>query len=422
MHQNALIYFIKAPIEGKVKTRLAKSIGHEKATAFYRYCVEKLLALKAPPQCDRFIAYDDMDELIQLPSCHLFPQTKGDLGQRMYDAFTHVFSLGYQSVILTGSDIPSLDEAILEDAFALLSTSDAILSPTLDGGYYLIGFHASTFTCKAFEGITYSKEDVFEKTLTQLQPLHVSMGKMLQDIDTVDDLKAYDKNFFAFPHISVIIPVYREDAVLLTTIATLRQNAKGNDFEIIVVDTSEKTTIDAFPLLHVRTGMSSQQGRAHQMNEGALMAQGDILLFLHADTHVPKHWDAILKKAGKVGAFKLGIDSPKYIFRVIETLVYLRTTLTKIPYGDQGHFFETSFFRQLGGYATIPLMEDIEVMKRVKKRGEKITLLEDKVLTSPRRWEKEGIVYTTLRNRILSFLYFMGVSPKNLVKCYKPHR
>lgn len=417
MHTNALIYFIKAPIQGRVKTRLAKSIGDEKATAFYRYCVEKLLALKAPQACDIFIAYDAMFETVSLPSCHLFLQTKGDLGQRMHDAFVHVFALGYQSVILTGSDIPHIDEAILEDSFTLLSASDALLSPTLDGGFYLIGFHALTFTCKAFENIIYSQNDVFAKTLAQLKPLHVSQGKMLRDIDTIDDLKAYDTNFFPFPSISVIIPVYHEGETLLKTIDALFQNAKENNFEIIVIDTSEKTTIGAFPLLHVRTGIA-QKGRAHQMNEGALMAQGDKLLFLHADTRVPKHWDEIVKKGGKVGAFRLGIDSPKPIFRTIETLAHFRTTLTQIPYGDQGHFFETSFFRQLGGYTQIPLMEDIEIMKQVKTRGEKITLLDEEVLTSPRRWEKEGIIYTTLRNRILSLLYFLGVSPILLKKYY----
>lgn len=418
MHANALIYFIKAPIAGKVKTRLAKSIGDEKATAFYRYCVEKLLALKAPLACDIFIAYDDMNEAIPLPSCHLFLQTKGDLGQRMGDAFAHVFSLGYQRVILAGSDIPQIDEAILENSFELLSNSDALLSPTMDGGYYLIGFHAATFTCKAFEGIIYSQNDVFDKTLTQLKPLHVGQGKMLRDIDTIDDLKIYNKNFFLFPHISVIIPVYNENEILLTTIDTLYQNAKEHDFEIIVVDTSERTTIDAFPLLHVRTGICREKGRAHQMNEGALLAQGDKLLFLHADTRVPKYWDELVKNGGKVGAFQLGIDSPKRIFRAIEALVHFRTNITKIPYGDQGHFFETSLFRQLGGYATVPLMEDIEIMKRLKQKGEKITLLEAKVSTSSRRWEKEGILYTTLRNRIVSLLYFLGVEPSKLLKYY----
>ena len=146
-------------------------------------------------------------------------------------------------------------------------------------------------------------------------------------------------------------------------------------------------------------------------------AKGDRLLFLHADTSVPKHWDELVKNGGKVGAFRLGIDSPKRIFRAIETLVHFRTSMTKIPYGDQGHFFETPFFRQLGAYAQIPLMEDIDIMKRAKQI-EKINLLNAKVLTSARRWEKEGIVYTTLRNRILSLLYFLGVSPILLKKYY----
>ena len=154
------------------------------------------------------------------------------------------------------------------------------------------------------------------------------------------------------------------------------------------------------------------------------MAQGDILLFLHADTRLPKAWDVLIKKAlhvNNAGAFSLGIDSPKRIFRIIEILATLRTKTTQIPYGDQAHFFETSFFKQLEGYTTIPLMEDIDIMKKDKLKGEKITLLDEKALTSARRWEKEGIVYTTLRNRVLSLLYFLGVAPKHLVKRYKPH-
>lgn len=374
MPNNALIYFIKAPIPGTVKTRLAKSIGEEKATAFYRYCVEKLLATKAPPLCDVFVAYDGVSEESPFATKNLFLQSKGDLGERMAHAFLHVFSLGYESVILVGSDIPDVDEAILEESMTLLSTSDALLSPTLDGGYYLIGFHECSFTCKAFEGIVYSQNDVFSKTLQHLMPLHVSTGKMLRDIDTIDDLKAYDKSFFTLPLISVIIPVYNENETLLETITSLRHNAKDADFEIILIDTPERTTIDAFPFLHVRTA-TAKQGRAQQMNEGALMAQGDILLFLHADTRVPKHWDEIIKNGGKVGAFRLGIDSPRTIYRIIETLVSFRTRITTIPYGDQGHFFESSFFRELGGYARIPLMEDVELMQRIKKEEKKYTYL-----------------------------------------------
>ncbi len=425
---SALIYFIKAPVLGKVKTRLAKSIGEESARLFYEQLVERLLSRK-PENCDIFIAYDTCGVTCKRPTYlenhTLFLQAQGDLGHKMSEAFKHVFSLGYSQALLVGSDIPDVDEAILEEAFALLCDSDAVLSPTFDGGYYLIGFHATTFTCKAFEGIIYGTSSVFEQTKEHLRPLHVKHGKRLRDIDTLEDIKAYSPQVLPkLPHISVIIPVYHEEETLLQTVESLRQNASQNDIEIIVVDTHELTTINRLHVKGIRTGMAPK-GRASQMNEGALMAQGDILVFLHADTRLPKAWDSLVEEAlhvNKAGAFSLGIDDTHFAFRFIETMANIRTKLTHIPYGDQAHFFQASFFKELGGYAKIPLMEDVELMKRIKKQGEPITLLHEKVLTSSRRWHKEGILYTTLRNRVLSFLYWVGINPKHFIKRYKSHR
>ncbi len=428
MSQNALIYFIKAPVLGKVKTRLAKSIGDELALALYEHFVRQLLQ-HHPKNCDIFIAYDDVGTSFKLPTYlenhTLFLQAKGDLGHKMYEAFLHVFNLGYTQALLVGSDIPEVNESVLEEATKLLNSSDAVLSPTFDGGYYLIGFHATSLKKVAFEGIVYGKNDVFKRTQERLHPLQVTHGKKLRDIDTLADVKAYAPHLLPkLPHISVIIPVYHEDETLLHTIETLRRNATHADFEIIVVDSLEKTTVERLPLEHVRIGFSPK-GRASQMNEGARMAQGDILVFLHADTHLPKAWDTLIKKAlhvKKAGAFSLGIDDAHYALRFIETMANFRTKTTQIPYGDQAHFFRAPFFTELGGYADIPLMEDIKMMKHIKNRGEKITLLHAKVLTSARRWHKEGIVYTTLRNRMLSFLYWCGVSPHHLTKRYKSHR
>ena len=118
----------------------------------------------------------------------------------------------------------------------------------------------------------------------------------------------------------------------------------------------------------------------------------------------------------------LGIDDARPLLRCIEFMANFRTSLTKIPYGDQAHFFQTSFFKNLGSYANIALMEDVEMMQRIKKQGELIALLKPKVLTSARRWHKEGIVYTTLRNRMLSLLYALGVSSEKLIQYYKTHR
>ncbi|KFL34904.1 hypothetical protein JU57_02735 [Sulfurospirillum sp. SCADC] len=222
---------------------------------------------------------------------------------------------------------------------------------------------------------------------------------------------------------SVIIPVYHEEETLIHTLSHLKAMAKTQNYEIIVVDTHEKTTVERLHVSSVRVAFSSK-GRSTQMNEGAQKARGEMLLFLHADTLLPYHWDQKIENAlhvTKAGAFSLGINTSHLGLFCIETLANLRTHITKIPYGDQAHFFQASFFRTLGGYAHIALMEDVEIMKRLKKRDHTITLLKSKVLTSPRRWHKEGILYVTLRNRVLSFLYWIGVSPIKLSRFYKTH-
>lgn len=439
MRQNALIFFMKAPVLGRVKTRLAEGIGNDNATILYRLMCTHLLNLSVPQNTDVIVAYDD-EERTSLPTYlegkSLFYQSGNDLGERMKNAFESVFEKGYACAILVGSDIPDVDECILEEAFAHLLTHDAMLSPTEDGGYYLIGFHAHTFCKEAFEGIRYSQSDVYANTLLKLSPLRVAKGEILRDIDTLEDLRAFTckehptpLGKFAqdilsdLPRISVIIPVYHEDETLLHTLSHLKAMAHAQNYEIIVVDTHEKTTVERLHVSAVRTVFSTK-GRSTQMNEGARKARGEMLLFLHADTLLPYHWDNKIEKAlhvNKAGAFSLGINDSHLGLFFIETMANLRTHMTKIPYGDQAHFFQTSFFRALGGYAQIALMEDVEMMKRLKKRGQKIALLKSKVLTSPRRWHKEGIFYVTLRNRMLSFLYWLGVSPIRLSRFYTPH-
>jgi rSAM/selenodomain-associated transferase 2/rSAM/selenodomain-associated transferase 1 len=424
MALNALVCFVKAPIFGNVKTRLAKRIGEERALEVYEGFVQHILTLSLPLFCERYIAYDTPEPTLALPHYlerkKLFLQEGDDLGERMCRAFEHLFALGHKKVVLIGSDIPEMNEKIIEDAFAMLLHKDAILSPSTDGGFYLIGFNAKTFTKEAFMDMTYSRHDVFLETKHRLKSLLMGEGKMLRDVDTLEDLKALSP---AFPtkRVSVIIPVYHEDETLLHTIDTLYANAKSDDFEVIVVDTVEHTTVDALQVKQVRIGFASK-GRASQMNEGAQMAEGDILLFLHADTLVPKRWDALIDTHESAGAFRLSFDSPKPIFKLLALFANLRARLTRIPYGDQGLFFKASAFKEMGGFANIALMEDVEIMKRLKQRGIGITLLDAPIITSSRRWEKEGLFYTTLRNRMLSLLYLCGVSPSKLHHYYPSHK
>jgi rSAM/selenodomain-associated transferase 2 len=170
--------------------------------------------------------------------------------------------------------------------------------------------------------------------------------------------------------------------------------------------------------------INSSRGRGKQMNEGAKVARGDILLFLHADTELPADSLRLIEAAMRVqrymaGAFDLGIKSKRYMFRVIEVVASLRSRVTKIPFGDQAIFMPKHYFHKIGGYKDIPIMEDVEIMERIKKRGDRIFIIPQKVLTSSRRWEKEGVLYCTLRNWFLQILFLLGVSPLKLSEFYR---
>lgn len=159
------------------------------------------------------------------------------------------------------------------------------------------------------------------------------------------------------------------------------------------------------------------------MNAGAKAARGDILIFLHADTKLPY---GALKKISRAleeqdyvgGAFDLRIDSDTLFLRYISAGASLRSRWSRIPYGDQAIFLRKKYFDQIGGFKDIPLMEDVGLMRRIKRDGGKIIILPDKVTTSARRWQRDGALYTTVRNRVLVALFRLGVNPSRLAKYY----
>ena len=193
--------------------------------------------------------------------------------------------------------------------------------------------------------------------------------------------------------------------------------------EIIVVDGDpEKRTLKAIndPDI-IKT--ASPAGRGVQMNHGAGVATADLLLFLHADTVLPANaFKTILKvcrdKGVAAGAFDLVIDDSHPGFRIIEKVANLRSRVTRIPFGDQAIFVKAEGFRALGGYKPIALMEDVDIMLRLRKKGYQIRFISDPVVTSARRWKKEGMVYTTIRNWMLQLLFYIGVSPEKLKPYY----
>lgn len=224
--------------------------------------------------------------------------------------------------------------------------------------------------------------------------------------------------------VSVIVPVLHESERINKVIAHLRDLDQNGGLEIIVVDGHHAgSTIKTITDRSVIT-LCAPAGRASQMNRGARAACGSILLFLHCDTLLPVNGIAAIRdilKSGRchAGAFALGIDSKRWIFRITERYVAARTRLTRIPFGDQAIFMRREYFNLIGGYREIPLMEDVELMQRIKKRGDRICIIPEKVQTSSRRWDREGIFYCTFRNWVLQLGYAFGVSPRQLVKWYR---
>lgn len=224
--------------------------------------------------------------------------------------------------------------------------------------------------------------------------------------------------------ISIIIPVWNEASVINETIEHIFNLSSSGGFEVIVVDGSpDGKTINAVERKEVKK-MIAGRGRARQMNAGGFSAAGEILLFLHADTQLPN--DALMRIGSLMeskdvvgGAFDLAIRSDRRIFRIIETAASLRSRATRIPYGDQGIFLRKEYFYKLGGFREITLMEDVELMRRIKRAGDKISILHSKATTSPRRWEREGILYCTLRNWMLISGYLLGIPAENLSRFYK---
>ncbi|MEH2347811.1 MAG: TIGR04283 family arsenosugar biosynthesis glycosyltransferase [Nostoc sp.] len=220
--------------------------------------------------------------------------------------------------------------------------------------------------------------------------------------------------------ISIIIAAINEARNIKETIATTQSRL---NIEVILVDGgSQDDTVAIAQSLGVKV-ISSSPGRAVQMNAGAVAAGGEILLFLHADTRLPTGFDEMictaLQQPGTVaGAFNLRIDAPLLSLRWVELGVKWRSHFCQMPYGDQAIFLTKESFQQIGGFPELPIMEDFELICRLKRIG-RIVIIPTPVLTSARRWLQKGIFKTTLLNQLVIIAYLLGVSPERIRSWYR---
>ncbi len=432
-----LLIFSKYPVPGEAKTRLIPALGPAGAAQLHRRMAEYAVRVvhssgeRSSTKTSEVVVYYTGARLKDFrawlgPDLRYHAQTSGDLGQRMQTAFKATFAAGANHVIGIGTDVPALSAAILHRADKNLDNHDIVLGPAADGGYYLIGMNS--FHPELFVDIEWGTERVYSQTREACKKLGFRVAELptLSDIDRPEDLRTLnnDHRFSDIitdkPLLSVVIPTLNEAAVLGRT---LQQLQHGDKIEIVIADGgSEDNTTEIATKFGTKL-IKASTGRANQLNEGVKSSTGRHLLFLHADTRLPHNYDELIRTAldnpGTVaGAFRFKTDTPSRAMRIIEWGTHFRSAVLQWPYGDQGLFMERRIFAESGGFPAIPIMEDFELIRQLRRRGTIVTLTEA-ATTSARRWKRLGLIRTTIINQLMITGFLFGVPAERLRRLYR---
>ena len=225
--------------------------------------------------------------------------------------------------------------------------------------------------------------------------------------------------------LSLILPVLNESARIVQQLQRL-QCLRERGHEILVIDGGSHNDTAELAAVHADRVETWTASRSGQMNRGAEIASGELLLFLHVDTVLPDHADQLIDSACQAsqrqwGWFDVRLSNSSFPYRLISRMMNWRARLTSICTGDQAMFVAKDLFHRLGGYPAIPLMEDIAMSKSLRRTGKPICI-GSFVVTSSRRWEQYGLLNTVLLMWRLRLLYLVGVSPARLAKQYYPDR
>jgi rSAM/selenodomain-associated transferase 2/rSAM/selenodomain-associated transferase 1 len=431
-----LLIFARLPKAGANKTRLIPALGAENATLVYRQLVDRTLSqarqLAYERSCQATVCYtgglacevraafgDD------LAYCE---QEGSSLGDRLQHATKSAFEAGAKRVVVIGTDCPSLTSSDLRTAFDQLEAHDIVIGPAQDGGYYLIGLNAEL--ASLFADIDWSTSQVLEQTLhkTRELGLRVHQLRMLPDVDYPEDLLPLrrDNDCHLLPFqtaagkLTVIIPTLNEEMNLQRALDSV--GSPSNNLEVIVVDAGSTDHTIEIAQRHGCKVFVGNPGRAMQMNAGAAIATGEHLLFLHADTRLPTDYrvevERVLSSPVACGAFPLQIDAPGLALRMVESGVAFRSRILQMPYGDQALFFRSADFYAQNGFKQMSIMEDYELVARMRKTG-RIGLASPPVKTSARRWIKRGILRTTIINQMCVIAYRLGFSDSIVGRLYR---
>jgi hypothetical protein len=417
-----LAIFARFPEPGRVKTRLAAGIGDRAACRIYRTIAERTVQRadrwaegrgrsvriyttgRAGPRWHRWLGTDR----------DIRSQSGDDLGERMHRALTQGLEDRFDAAMCVGTDAPGLTADHLARAQELLEETDVVVGPSRDGGYYLIGL--SRPAPGLFRDIPWSTDRVLDATREAAQRAGLRMAELpaLNDVDTAADLWAG-----AGP-ISVIIPALNEGGIVSEAV---RRAWLLGPAEIIVADGgSTDETVRRAGDAGARL-VESDPGRGPQINAGAAAAEGQTLWFVHVDCRpVPLAlWEIgqVLRDEEVVGgAFDLALDRSTPWLKVVESTANWRSRLWGKPYGDQAMFVRRGVFEEFGGVPDWPLMEDVELARRIRRHG-KMQIIPRPVVASSRRWLQGGVLRTYLTMKLTQWGYYLGARPESLARFYE---
>lgn len=427
----ALLLFLKYPEMGKVKTRLARTLGPQEALRIYRQLLCRTLGLARDFQFSHplvhLILYVDPPEKVADMQRN-FPgpwtirgQDHGDLGKRMASAFRETFAMGCQQVVLVGVDLADLKLGDLKKGFEALCRCPVVLGPARDGGYYLIGLRHPMDSL--FQGIPWSTPRVWEVTLHRLESRGVVPGVLdvRRDVDEGADLAFLKAQPFFDRRISVIVPCIGPLSRLAPLVDALQQGLWSEDEILLVRGQNHAATPVELCQQGVRH-LVAPKGRGIQMNLGALRAEGDLFWFLHADSSPPPdpgyHVRTLLEHPGaSLGCFQLGFQEETPGLRLLSRWANFRTRVFKLPYGDQGLFCSRRVFEKVGGFQRSFLMEDVTLVRACRQLGS-LLIIPRFIHSSPERYQRRGILPAGIQNHFLMLLHLAGVSDALLYRIY----
>lgn len=440
-----IVVFARAPEPGKVKTRLGGAVGPQGAAVLARAFLRDTWSALCTVGWARPVVATTASLGEDFAGVEVWDQGGGDLGDRIERMFRRALAQA-PTALAIGADTPGLPRALLDEARRALATADAVLGPCDDGGFYLIGLGRCPPGLLA--GLSWSRSDTCQRVRERLESRGMTVAVLPRwfDVDRPGDLDRLERLIHlgridapataaalrtlnrrqrppdASPRISVVIPTLDEGRRIGRRLAEV--GAMPEVAEVIVVDggSRDDTVAVARSFAGVRV-LEAPRGRSTQMNHGAALAGGDVLLFLHADVSLPAdaaRWicDALADEQVVAGAFRTWTvpDGGKSRLGPLLHFADLRSRYSSLPYGDQALFVRAEIFHAVGGFPEVPILEDLELARRLRRRG-RIRTVPASVTVSGRRFEARPLFYAVVMN-VFPVLYRLGVSPARLARIY----